>query len=147
MNYYNVVGYVDTENCTEYCESCGNNEMEPIFAGTEMDRYPVCEECGTIISDITLTSHGVENEYGRYFEAGRDTGYDMARYGEFTEGTDRETAESECAEAEDNARQFSPFEVLAKEMNDSPDPDTAWGEYEDGVSQGIAEGLDERGIK
>lgn len=45
-------------------------------------------------------------------------------------------------EAVENYRQFSPFELFAKELNDSEDPDSAWEAYEDGISEGIIHAVD-----
>jgi len=42
-----------------------------------------------------------------------------------------------CFEAESNSRQYSPWEFLAKELNDSEDADVLWEAYEQGVSDGI----------
>mgnify|MGYP000846070802 CR=1 FL=1 len=39
-------------------------------------------------------------------------------------------------EADDCSRQYSPFEFLAKELNDSDDPDGDWELYESGISNG-----------
>jgi hypothetical protein len=38
------------------------HEFYPIFASSEMDRYPVCEDCGEKIEDVTLTSDGLAYE-------------------------------------------------------------------------------------
>ncbi len=46
---------------------------------------------------------------------------------------------SECLETEsEHYRQFSPFEFVAKEFNDSDDPDSYWENYEEGVATGIS---------
>ncbi len=45
---------------------------------------------------------------------------------------------SECLDIEANHyRQFSPFEVVAKEFNDSDDSDQYWYNYEEGVDTGV----------
>jgi hypothetical protein len=38
------------------------NEVEAIFAGSEHDRYPVCDECEEKITDVQLTPEGVAYE-------------------------------------------------------------------------------------
>ena len=59
MKSYDVVGYADTENGAAYCVDCGDEEtMEPIFAGSEWDSYPVCDNCGETIEDVNLTLEG-----------------------------------------------------------------------------------------
>lgn len=42
-----------------------------------------------------------------------------------------------CFEAESNARQFSPWETLARDMNADANPDLAWEAYEEGVRESI----------
>lgn len=42
-----------------------------------------------------------------------------------------------CSEAEENARQYSPFEFTAKEFNDSRNPDEVWAKYEAGLQRGF----------
>lgn len=44
-------------------------------------------------------------------------------------------------EAEDNYRQYTPFEFFAQELNDSEDPDEAWDTYETAMSEGIEKEL------
>ncbi len=45
---------------------------------------------------------------------------------------------SECLQTEmEHYRQFSPFEFVAQEFNDSDDPDRYWENYEEGVATGI----------
>jgi len=41
-----------------------------------------------------------------------------------------------CQEAEENARQMSPFEFTASAFNASRFPDEVWSAYDDGVAQG-----------
>lgn len=43
----------------------------------------------------------------------------------------------EGGESEAHARQFSPFEFLARDLNASRDPDGAWEAYEAGVEVGL----------
>ena len=46
---------------------------------------------------------------------------------------------SECLETEvEHYRQFSPFEFVAKEFNDSDNPDKYWENYEEGVATGVS---------
>lgn len=42
-------------------------------------------------------------------------------------------------EGEQNSRQFSPFEFLAHDINDSRDPEGVWEAYDQGVAAGIRE--------
>ena len=42
-----------------------------------------------------------------------------------------------CSEAEREGRQFSPFEFLAQDLNQSRDPDAYWDAFEEGVAAGI----------
>ena len=44
---------------------------------------------------------------------------------------------SELYESESNSRQFSPFEMTAKEINDSEYPDELWEAFDSGISEGI----------
>lgn len=39
--------------------------------------------------------------------------------------------------SEDNDRQFSPFEFTARELNDQPNADSLWDEFDKGISKGI----------
>lgn len=48
-----------------------------------------------------------------------------------------------CWEADDNYRQYSPFEFFCNELNNCEDPDLAWELYENGISDGIEQELDE----
>ncbi|MFH1865035.1 MAG: hypothetical protein ABIK85_04060, partial [Candidatus Eisenbacteria bacterium] len=52
--------------------------------------------------------------------------------------------EEDAFEAEENARQYSPFEFLASEMNRSRDPDGLWDAYDEGVAVGVRKALRER---
>lgn len=62
----------------------------------------------------------------------------------------RDEHEAVCFDSEMNARQFSPFEFLAAELNrlgdgddETPSSDEAWNALDDGVSAGIRDRLDE----
>lgn len=44
-------------------------------------------------------------------------------------------------EAEENYRQYTPFEFFAKELNDEEDPDVAWDLYETAIGDGIEKEL------
>ena len=48
-----------------------------------------------------------------------------------------EAAVTAAYDAEDNDRQFTPFEFTAAEINSSDDPDAYWIAYEQGISEGI----------
>src|SRR5689334_17775785 len=71
MKSYDVVGYVlDSETYHAECITLTDEEEQEasaIFASSEYDYYPTCNECGLEIDDITLTSDGVKwlNDTGR----------------------------------------------------------------------------------
>lgn len=75
------------------------------------------------------------------YEIGRWKGAEFAVYNleNYPQGVDLETLTEICLQAEENARQFSPFEFFAKECNESKNPDRTWEEYERGLSVGIKE--------
>jgi len=62
---------------------------------------------------------------------------DWVGYGNVTAGNVLEVMELYAHAAEENARQFSPFELTAHEFNTNNDPDTAWEDYDEGVHAGI----------
>ena len=73
-------------------------------------------------------------------EAGKATGYGIASdaLAEWP-ARDVETLDILLAgvyDCEENARQYSPFEVLAYDLNHMRDPERAWEEYEAGVVAG-----------
>lgn len=41
--------------------------------------------------------------------------------------------------AEENNRQYTPFEFTAKEINDRPDSEEAWDAFSSGIDKGIAD--------
>ena len=53
------------------------------------------------------------------------------------ESEQAEAFELFCGESESNARQFSPFEQYASEMNAHVNPDEIWDSYEEGVMLAI----------
>lgn len=79
--------------------------------------------------------------YYQLFARGYDKGYEVATNCEMEEGV--ELVDS-AVEAEQNSRSFSPFEFLAKEINEREDFEEAWDHYESGVSSGIAVGVADR---
>lgn len=58
---YNAVTYDGACYCTE-CLPEGvdveNEEVSPIFAGSEWDYYPVCDKCGEVHEYVGLTTDG-----------------------------------------------------------------------------------------
>ena len=53
-----------------YCTGClpegiATDDTYPIFAGAEVDSYPVCEHCGEVHTYMGLTSVGIVNECDR----------------------------------------------------------------------------------
>jgi len=90
-------------------------------------------------------------------DEGAKNGYAAGRYAEVSDH-DRKEADCECEgtavckdclttaayQAEENARQFTPFEFTAKAINDSGDrAEGLWAAYDDGVRSGIAKGVRE----
>ena len=70
---------------------------------------------------------------------GEENARDFGRY-------DFEQYMDECTEHERNVfRQYSPFEFLARDLNDHPDPDLAWERYEAGVAVGLRQAWRESG--
>ena len=86
--------------------------------------------------------------HAQVFQRGFDHGYDAAIHCECDwappDGDRTDSLISEAFAAEENARQFSPFEFLAKELNDRDDSADAWDTFEQGVSSGIAAGAKDR---
>jgi hypothetical protein len=97
------------------------------------------------------------------FQLGKHAGYNAAIYAEVTD-SDREDAGCICIEAEDitdqveceecimsaayeceqNARQHSPFEFTAHEINTGRNPEGQWSAYDSGVEAGIKAGIKKR---
>ena len=81
--------------------------------------------------------NATDNEY---FQAGFAHAQDIPRYNldMLEDGMDedqaREEAFSAWHEAEDNSRQFSPFEFTAKAINDTEDPDANWEAFDEGIA-------------
>lgn len=46
-----------------------------------------------------------------------------------------------CWEADDNYRQYSPFEFFCNELNNCENPEAAWDVYERGIADGIEDEL------
>jgi len=65
MKSYDAIGYVHLSDT--YCDGCGarlmpgpdDPEWYPIFADSEWDYIPACNECGWPIEDVSLTSEGL----------------------------------------------------------------------------------------
>ena len=76
---------------------------------------------------------------------GEDRGYSAGIYG--TEGFKTEDEFFSMAyESEDNARQVSPFEFFAHDVNECEDrADGLWEAYDEGVTAGIKKAWKERG--
>jgi len=47
-------------------------------------------------------------------------------------------------EAEENGREYSPFECLAHEINECPNAEGLWEAFSDGISMGIKKGFKSR---
>ncbi len=94
-------------------------------------------------------TRGYRRGYGFGFGA-----EDMPQIGQSHFGTLIETPEdlqkareTAASETEQNARQFSPFEYTAKELNEADEYGKAWDEYEEGIYYGIKAGLDCRSFE
>ena len=67
LNYYDVVGYLLPDG-SPICKICfeesgeTDEELTPIFVGSEWDYYPICEICGEVIDNVTLTEEGQKYE-------------------------------------------------------------------------------------
>lgn len=55
----------------------------------------------------------------------------------------REVHESACFEAEQNSRQYSPFEFTASEFNNARNSEALWEAYESGITDSIRADLAE----
>ncbi len=95
------------------------------------------------------------------FQLGKRAGYDAAIYTE-VDDFDRKEArcggdcdcmpDEECAEcisqaawlSEQNAREYSPFEFTAHEINAGRNPEGQWEAYNQGVEAGIKLGIKKR---
>lgn len=53
MKAYDIVGYVLHE-CDVFCTDCANHGY-PIFAGSEWDVAPACDECGDVLDVVVIT--------------------------------------------------------------------------------------------
>jgi hypothetical protein len=73
MKSYDVVGYAI--DGAVYCEHCAGKWTKeerdasgPVFADSEWDGYPVCDECMEMITDVGLTTEGIKIEAGNAIE-------------------------------------------------------------------------------
>jgi hypothetical protein len=79
-------------------------------------------------------------------EYGKANGYISAEVN-YTEGITAEQLTEDAFEGEMNGRDFSPFEFLAKEINDTGDrADDIWDAYDAGVFLGIKKFIRENKI-
>ena len=51
---------------------------------------------------------------------------------------------SAVGEAEENSRQYSPFEFTAKDFNESKNPDSVWEAYDEGIVKGAKAAIKEK---
>lgn len=70
------------------------------------------------------------------YATGKDEGENIGRLLMPKSADDLQEFISHVCECEENGREFSPFEFLAKEFNDSRNPDRTWEEYERGIING-----------
>lgn len=78
------------------------------------------------------------------YSEGYDNGYSAAQDGYKRADQSWDEYESDCFETEENARQFSPFEFTASEINQSRNSESLWEAYDRGVAKGIHDGVKER---
>ena len=92
------------------------------------------------------------------FQLGKRAGYNAAIYTEVSEGNKRDATNCHCDdweccadclsvaayESEQNARDFSPFEFTAHEINTGRNPEGQWDAYDNGVEAGIKAGIKKR---
>lgn len=63
MKSYDIVAYT-AEDGGIYCVPCASLmdedevDLEPVFADSEWDYYPCCDECESVIDEVNLTSEG-----------------------------------------------------------------------------------------
>lgn len=142
MNAADVVGYADTENGVVYCTEHGDNSMAPIFADSEWDYVPACDECGEHLP-VNLTQDGIIKDL---YDDGFRTGTDIATANEgdlqdvWSESANEEDFEDKAmellSEAEEGSRQFTPFEFFAKKLNDHEyHADELWEAYDEGIGE------------
>lgn len=65
MKCYEIVGYVNGDciicpNCATEEDMDEKNGLPVIFADSEWDFYPICDSCGTEITDVCLTETGID---------------------------------------------------------------------------------------
>ena len=80
------------------------------------------------------------------FELGYDRGVEAAEFGTEEAKTQDEFLEF-AFEAEENSRQFSPFEFYAHDINCEDNADELWEEYDRGVAKGIQSVLESIKVK
>lgn len=93
-------------------------------------------------------------------DLGYDTGYDITaddfdqwmsefakEFGQVPVGNEGEFIDfivRKALDAEENARQYRPFEFTAKEFNEAADPDGIWDAYDKGIVRGAQRAIRER---
>jgi len=83
------------------------------------------------------------------YQQGFRLGNDFVQYNwqdvKITEDTEldefQDLVREACWEAEDNFRQYSPFEFTAKIFNDAGNSEEVWEKYEEGISDGIEDAI------
>lgn len=70
-------------------------------------------------------------------EAGFDWGYDLATTIR-NEGCTGDQLANAVHEADEHARQYTPFEFIARDLNSVEGSDFMWEAFEDGIEQAIA---------
>lgn len=75
----------------------------------------------------------------KWKERGIERGRDIAQYWREQQNAPETLDDLRCAifEAEDFNRSYTPFELTAKEINESSDPDECWEAYDEGIAEGI----------
>lgn len=133
-------------------DEAGGNIINP---GEEIDHlqtrlaYWLLQSAVEYVQDEIIRL-ALEEEKKNAYNLGYARGETIVRYTNATpeeseeedEDEGRERIMSEWNDAEENARQFSPFECTAKEFNDSPFTDEVWEAFEEGISDAFEDALD-----
>lgn len=72
----------------------------------------------------------------RGFDVGKSIGEEQEIDTTLPENEAKDDYITDCADAEENYRSYSPFELTAKEFNDAPNSDAVWAAYEEGLTAG-----------
>jgi hypothetical protein len=92
MKSYDIIGWTDEDGAV-FCADHRPRAASPIFADSEWDYVPSCEECGELLSDVSLTSEGMaavraaifdglltQEQRQAYISVADANGIDLTRY-------------------------------------------------------------------